>query len=100
MRYLNLSEGFNPYNAEPQNIINFEAFTFSGGEPHFKLVDFLPLRGEITITTRTNSWIDLGMLAEAVSALKERGITKVHLYLPYVLGARQDRVCNEGEGFK
>ena len=84
MKYLNLTD----------------SFFFSGGEPHFEIQDHsLYKSDEVTITTRMNSWNQLGMLAEAVSALRISGIRDIHLYSPYVLGARQDRVCNVGEGF-
>lgn len=100
MKYLNLSEGFNPYNAN--DLLNFESFTFSGGEPHIKIlieegVDLYHVK-QITITHRINSFNDLGLLCVAVDALRRLSFNgELRLFIPYFLGARQDRVCNKGE---
>jgi ribose-phosphate pyrophosphokinase len=105
MKYLNLTEGFNPYNAKENECIKFESFIFSGGEPHIKLESNLDdnnfpksLFGVIKITIRLNSFNDLGFLSVAVNAIRRSyQFEALNLFTPYFPGARQDRVCNEGE---
>src|SRR3990167_5040219 len=97
MKYLNLSKGFNPYCANQFSVIDFETFTFSGGEPHIRITDGVD-DDDITITHRINSFNDIGLLCVAVDALKRIGFNRnLNLFIPYFLGARQDRVCNDGE---
>lgn len=99
MLYLNLSEGFNPYQAHQHDCISFESFTFNGGEPHIKIGE-IPTDDPIIITQRLNSFNDLGLLCLAVDALRRVCFQKeFKLFIPYFLGARQDRVCNKGEAF-
>ncbi len=106
MLYLNLSSDFNPFSSTKENTIKFDSFVFPGGEPHIKLeyshalVEDNHNNGFIgcMITTRITSFIDVGILQLAVNALRRLyPIDEVYLYLPYFPGARQDRLCNEGE---
>lgn len=107
MKYLNLSEKFNPYNAKEKDCIKFELLTFAGGEPHIKIkydndivVDESNDLGfiDVTITHRINSFGDLGTLLVAVDALKRTfNIIEFNLFLPYFPGARQDRPMIVGE---
>jgi len=108
MKFLNLTPGFNPYGAKENDIIEFEEFTFSGGEPNIKIryeyhYDNDPgisIRGKISvlITQRINSGNDLLLLQMAVDAIRRLYlINELYLFIPYFPGARQDRVCNEGE---
>ncbi len=92
---LNLDKTFHPFPKEKS--INFELFTFSGGEPHLKILDNLNEILEVTITQRIKSFNDIGFLLIAVNALKNMGITEVNLFLPYFPGARQDRIMIKGE---
>lgn len=98
MKYLNLSKGFNPYDAEDSELIDFESFIFSGGEPHIKL-DFSTFNDydSVTITHRINNMNDLGLLMVAISALDRLRVFHRFLFLPYFPGARQDRVMVQGE---
>ncbi len=91
---INLDPTFSPLGA---NQIVFESFTFSGGEPHIKLKTSLDKVAEVTITTRLNSFNDLGVLLCAIDALRRTGVEKINLFLPYFPGARQDRVMISGE---
>ena len=90
---LHLDPNFKPTSA-PE--IYFESFTFSGGEPHIKIVPFA-YDGPIAITHRLNSFNDLGLLLIAVDALKRMGKKDLSLIIPYFPGARQDRVMTAGE---
>lgn len=49
----------------------------------------------VTIKSRM-SWEDLQIIICAVASLRELGIDKIHLYVPYFLGARSDRQFEEG----
>lgn len=93
MNYLNLNQQFQPFGKG----IEFEAFTFNGGEPHLKIKTGLKSTDSVTITTRIQAFNDLGFLLLANDALQQMGIRKIHLFLPYFPGARQDRVMIKGE---
>ena len=96
MKYLNLTEGFNPYNAKPQDLIDFEAFTFSGGEPHIKIKSEVS-KEEVSVSCRIQSFNDLGLLMIACDALRGAVATLEELKLLYFPGARQDRRMVKGE---
>lgn len=50
----------------------------------------------IQIKSRLNNWLDLELITCAVSCLRELDITEIHLYVPYIMGARSDRKFEEG----
>ena len=94
MKYLHLDPAFTPFGKS----IVFEAFTFSGGEPHIKIKEeFEDLTSSILICTRIRSFNDLGLLLIATDALRRMGIEKISLLLPYFPAARQDRPMVKGE---
>lgn len=98
MKYLNLDKDFNPFNVEPQDCIDFEVFTFSGGEPHIKIKSFWDDEDSICITIRINKPDDIFILILAMDAVNRVGnYDTCHLFLPYFPGARQDRVMVKGE---
>lgn len=101
MNFLNLSKGFNPFGAAESNIINFEAFTFSGGEPHIKLIPTLEQLTDVdwVVTCRVNSFNDMGMVMAAKNAIDNTYVENVTLFIPYFPGARQDRIMVAGEPF-
>lgn len=67
---------------------------FGGGEKHIQLLNF-PSAAEIVVNFENDS--DIVTLAMYVDALKRSGCKNMVLKIPYFPGARQDRVCNEGE---
>ncbi len=91
---LHLDPDFRAYGSLPP--ISFEAFEFAGGEPHVKLGAVEP-GARVIVTQRARSWQDLGLVAIAVDALRRAGADEVSLLLPYLPGARQDRVMVPGE---
>lgn len=98
MKYLNLTEGFNPFNATPEDCIAFEAFTFKGGEPHIKIKGIFPSDTDVQFTIRINSFNDFGLLLVAHEALSNMGwLGRTYLLIPYFPGARQDRRMIYGE---
>ncbi|WP_394420650.1 ribose-phosphate diphosphokinase [Tenacibaculum mesophilum] len=92
---LNLDKSFAPYGTE--NNVDYNFFTFSGGEPHIKIISELENVSEVTITHRIQSFNDIGTLLLATNALKNMGITKLNVVLPYFPAARQDRLMVSGE---
>ena len=91
---LNLDQNFKPLDGEE---LQFESFTFSGGEPHLKINPNFDITQSVTITHRLNSFNDLGQLCLAVDALKRMQVEIADLYIPYFPAARQDRVMIKGE---
>lgn len=47
--------------------------------------------GPVQIRSRFNSFLDLELIICANKSLKRMGVKEVHLYIPYLLGARSDR---------
>jgi len=50
----------------------------------------------IQIKSRLNNWLDLELITCTVASLRELGVDEIHLYVPYVVGARSDRKFEEG----
>ena len=92
---LNLDKNFNPFGNDNQ--INFQSFTFSGGEPHIKIESNFDANQTVTITHRLNSFNDLGLLCVTVDALRRMEVKTINLFIPYFPAARQDRVMIAGE---
>lgn len=92
---LNLDKNFKPFSKE--NEIDFESFTFYGGEPHIKIKSNFDTAQAVMITHRINSFNDLGLLCIAVDALRRMGIKNISAFVPYFPAARQDRVMVMGE---
>jgi len=91
---LNLDKNFKPLDGEE---IQFETFTFSGGEPHIKINPDFDNSQCITLTSRLNSFNDLGLLCIAVDALQRMDAKLDSLIIPYFPAARQDRLMVKGE---
>lgn len=81
--------------------IPFTTFTFPGGEVSVKLtIPKSPLLEDCTIAAsirNTSDFFEVVMLNDAIRRAWPKG--SIHLFMPYVPYARQDRVCNEGEAF-
>lgn len=50
----------------------------------------------ILIKSRLNNWVDLEIIICAVASLRELGVEEIHLFTPYILGARSDRKFEKG----
>ena len=60
-------------------------------------LDFIQFKNaEITISSRFNSIADLNIIKCAVACLRRLKVSKISLYIPYLLGARADRKFAEG----
>ena len=89
------------YDAQGQrNSIEFDSFTFSGGEEHirFNALDAQNI-SKIEIVERLTDSSKTMRLMLAVDALKRmtNNSTAIELVIPYFPYARQDRVCVAGE---
>ncbi len=91
---LNLDHKFKPISGTE---VQFESFTFNGGEPHIKIKSDLSAVKEVTITHRIQSFNDMGLLLLAINALRNMRVEDLHLVLPYFPAARQDRLMVSGE---
>ena len=70
-------------------------FNFSGGEVQ---VTVKKMTSDVVyITANLRSSDDVMALLMATDALRRQGATRIHLTMPYVPYARQDRVMNPGE---
>ena len=56
----------------------------------------VPNKGSVQIKSRLNNWLDLELIVCAVASLRELGVDEIHLYTPYIMGARSDRKFEEG----
>ncbi len=91
---LNLDKSFKPFG---ESNIKFEAFIFSGGEPHIKISPDFDVSEPVIVTHRLNSFNDLGLLCIATDALRRMGVNHIEAFIPYFPAARQDRVMVKGE---
>lgn len=98
IRSLNLDAMFVP-TTHPE--IEFEMFSFSGGEIHIKLnngIDYSKIE-RVVISNRFTNAGDLLKVLIAKDALKRKGVICFDLIMPYIPYARQDRQCFDGESF-
>lgn len=51
---------------------------------------------KVTIKSRLNNMEDLGLIICATQALRNLGVKEIHLYVPYIMGLRSDRLFQEG----
>ena len=96
MKILNLSKNFE---LPPADYIEYEAFTFNGGEPHIKLqlAKTIDPAEEVLIVQRIHNSDNLMLMLLATDALRRGGYKKISAFLPYFPAARQDRVMVSGE---
>lgn len=83
--------------------LKHEVIRFPGGEVGVKLdtdnYAFWRANGAIALIARIRSSENVLVLANLVDAIRRRTDEPIHLLLPYLPYARQDRVCVEGESF-
>lgn len=86
--------------AYPENSeIKFKVSKFPDGQQTLDLTNFFVgtfIEKSITIKSRLNNFKDLELIICANQALKNLGASRVHLYVPYFVGARSDRKFQEG----
>lgn len=97
MKTLNLSD-------EKISDIKYKISQFPDGQQDIVLLEDYKIQGfhgtqivkEVIIESRFNSFRDLELIICATKALKRLGVKEIHLYIPYLLGARSDRHFQEG----
>lgn len=82
--------------------INFKINRFPDGQQSVTLeMDMSHLTAkhadEVKIYSRLNNFRDLELIICATQALRNTGIQKISLYVPYFMGARSDRRFTEGD---
>lgn len=50
----------------------------------------------VQIKSKLNNFLDLELIICTVASLRELGVEEIHLYTPYIMGARSDRKFEEG----
>lgn len=92
---INLDPTFTPfgYHSVPFQKIDFP----SGCEPHIKIQYPLNHEGSISVTYRIQKTEDIVFLMIAIDALQRMKPKYIHLFLPYLPFARQDRLMVTGE---
>lgn len=80
--------------------IKYKISKFPDGQQQVKIETFtyieVPTDKSVQIKSRLNNWLDLELITCTVASLRELGVTEIHLYTPYILGARSDRKFEEG----
>jgi ribose-phosphate pyrophosphokinase len=82
---------------QDKSTIKYKISKFPDGQQAVAIVDYFNATQTIQISSRLNSFQDLELIICANQALKEMGVNKVELYVPYFLGARSDRKFLHGE---
>lgn len=85
--------------AEETIDIKYKSFNFAAGERQFQLLSGFKFQEKVDIYFKYMGDSSIIELMMAVNALRNNGIKIIELYIPYFPGARQDRICNEGEAF-
>lgn len=81
---------------EHKDLIEYSIIKFPDGQQSLRIEETLEGVESVQIQSRLNSFLDLELILCANQSLKELGISKVELYVPYFLGARSDRKFESG----
>ena len=92
--------------------IKYKISKFPDGQQNIKIIDYKPKingyfdNGQLArlpnydkcvqIKSRLNNWLDLELIVCTVASLRELDVEEIHLYTPYIMGARSDRKFEEG----
>lgn len=84
--------------------IKYTHYKFPDGQQNISIdgANQLLVKGEpprmdsVKIKSRLNNWKDLELIVCTVASLKELFVKEIHLYVPYIVGARSDRKFSEG----
>lgn len=99
-----MAETLNLVHPEDPLSCKYEISKFPDGQQALKIVEkgyssFYSLKNnnqDITIKSRLNNFKDLELIICANQCLKEIGVQRVSLYIPYCTGGRSDRKFEEG----
>lgn len=76
--------------------VKFSISKFPDGQQSITINQFFNENDTIEIHSRLNNFKDLELIICANKALRNLGVRKINLYVPYFLGARSDRKFTEG----
>lgn len=76
--------------------VSFELKTFAGGEESVR-IDRGDIPEDLWLTAHVRSSTDLMRMFMLTDAARRLGAKRIHLIMPYLPYARQDRVCTRGE---
>lgn len=79
-----------------QNIVLEDTYPFWGGFNYANRNLSESAGMHVVIKSRLNNWRHLELISCAVACLKGFDITNIHLYTPYIVGARSDRKFEDG----
>ena len=81
-----------------QNVVIDNSITFYDTSIGFKKYGNYHKINEypVKIKSRLNNFLDLELIVCTVASLRELGVEEIHLYTPYIMGARSDRKFEEG----
>ena len=99
-----MAEILNLVNPNDKLSFKYEISRFPDGQQSLRLVEdgyntFYSLKDNsqgITMKSRLNTFQDLEIIICATQALKEVGVNRIRLYIPYCMGARSDRKFMDG----
>lgn len=76
--------------------IKYNISQFPDGQQDIVIQPKSYIGNKAMIKSRFNSFRDLELIIATNKALRRKGVDEVHLYIPYLLGARSDRLFQEG----
>ncbi len=79
-----------------QSTIEYTINKFPDGQQDVIINSELDHNTDVLVASRMNSFQDLELIVCATKALRRMGVQHIHLYAPYILGARSDRKFVEG----
>ncbi len=99
-----MAETLNLVNTDDVLSCGYEISRFPDGKQSIRIIEkkyssynsLADQKTPITIKSRLNTFRDLELIICANQALKEIGVKKVNLYIPYCIGGRSDRKFQEG----
>lgn len=80
------------------DLLETKEHIFGGGERHVQMIEWpTDKNSKIKIVLSFEQDGDIVALANYADAIRRLGFWNIDLFIPYFPGARQDRVCNDGE---
>lgn len=76
--------------------IEYKISKFPDGQQDITITKFDKKVNEVIIKSSFNNFKDLELIICATKALRNLKVERIHLYIPYILGARSDRKFVEG----
>lgn len=84
--------------AEPKlGNIHYQKIKYPDGQQDIVLEALPVMKEGVEIRSRMNGFSDLELIICTCMALRNAGIKRIHLYIPYLLGSRSDRKFYKGD---